>query len=117
MDILVRHGNDWCQEADKLEEGAIVITEDPQKRKGPDTWAVIEIRHEAGESIHTIGLLPDAALALAYGKLFYRMRNKGFSLAGIECKCRVCGCTQELACIKDGQACHWISTNLCSACA
>ena len=111
MDILVRHGNEWCQEADKLEEGTVVISEDPQKRMGPETWSIFEIRHEEGESIHTIGLSPDADMASMYAQ--------AFNLCGVGrpgAVCRVCGCTQDRACIKDGQACHWISTNLCSAC-
>jgi len=31
--------------------------------------------------------------------------------------CRQCGCTQNDACIGAGQNCHWVETNLCSACA
>jgi hypothetical protein len=116
MDILVRHGNDWCQEADKMGEGAIVISEDPQKRMGPETWSVFEIRHEEHESIHHIGLVPNVNLALVYAKSFRVERVRGFKLSSFDRQCRVCGCTQERACIKDGQACHWISTNLCSAC-
>ena len=30
--------------------------------------------------------------------------------------CRVCGCTEDKACITDGAACHWIEKDLCSAC-
>ena len=33
-------------------------------------------------------------------------------------KCRVCGCTNAKACIdNDGVPCHWVSEDLCSACA
>jgi ParB family chromosome partitioning protein len=31
--------------------------------------------------------------------------------------CRVCGCTDEAACDDDGQPCHWVEPDLCSACA
>jgi len=31
--------------------------------------------------------------------------------------CRICGCTEEHACDQDdGNACHWIEPDLCSAC-
>ena len=30
--------------------------------------------------------------------------------------CRVCGCTEDKACITDGVPCHWIEKDLCSAC-
>lgn len=32
-------------------------------------------------------------------------------------KCRVCGCTDERACIdEDGNSCCWVRPGLCSAC-
>lgn len=31
--------------------------------------------------------------------------------------CRVCGCTQNNACVIAGVPCHWVEPNLCSACA
>ena len=31
-------------------------------------------------------------------------------------KCRVCGCTQEKACLVKGSPCHWVEWDLCSAC-
>jgi hypothetical protein len=32
-------------------------------------------------------------------------------------RCRVCGCTEDKACINEaGQPCHWIAADLCSAC-
>jgi hypothetical protein len=35
-----------------------------------------------------------------------------------EQKCKFCGCTEERACIgPDGQACHWVADDWCSACA
>lgn len=30
--------------------------------------------------------------------------------------CRICGCTDDNACVVDGIACHWIEPDLCSAC-
>lgn len=30
--------------------------------------------------------------------------------------CRVCGCTQDAACLTNGVACHWVDDDLCSAC-
>ncbi len=39
------------------------------------------------------------------------------SLAFNERKCRVCGCTQEKACLDEGRVpCHWIAEDLCSSC-
>lgn len=34
-----------------------------------------------------------------------------------EQKCRVCGCTDNHACMTDDGACYWIEPDLCSACA
>ncbi len=31
-------------------------------------------------------------------------------------KCRVCGCTDDRACVTDGLACSWVEADLCSAC-
>lgn len=32
-------------------------------------------------------------------------------------ECRVCGCTDERACVgADGRPCHWVAADLCSAC-
>lgn len=31
--------------------------------------------------------------------------------------CRGCGCTDANACVTDGQPCHWVEPDLCSACA
>jgi len=32
-------------------------------------------------------------------------------------KCRVCGCTDDNACINEyGEPCHWVETDLCSNC-
>lgn len=28
--------------------------------------------------------------------------------------CRICGCTESVACLVDGQPCHWIENDLCS---
>lgn len=35
-----------------------------------------------------------------------------------EAKCRLCGCTEECACIDpfNGEPCHWVAPDLCSAC-
>lgn len=30
--------------------------------------------------------------------------------------CRVCGCTQDRACITQAGPCHWVEWDLCSAC-
>lgn len=35
----------------------------------------------------------------------------------VERACRVCGCTENNACITDGVPCHWVGPALCSACA
>jgi ParB family chromosome partitioning protein len=32
-------------------------------------------------------------------------------------KCRVCGCTDDNACVVEGVPCHWVEEDLCSACA
>jgi hypothetical protein len=32
-------------------------------------------------------------------------------------RCRVCGCTEASACMHEGQPCHWVDLDLCSACA
>jgi hypothetical protein len=32
-------------------------------------------------------------------------------------QCRVCHCTDELVCLTEDGACHWIEPDLCSACA
>lgn len=33
-------------------------------------------------------------------------------------ECRVCGCTDDNACVgDDGRPCHWVAADLCSACA
>jgi hypothetical protein len=31
--------------------------------------------------------------------------------------CRVCGCTDDRACVTDDGPCHWVAPDLCSACA
>ena len=31
-------------------------------------------------------------------------------------QCRVCGCTQRHGCDLGGESCHWVETDLCSAC-
>ena len=31
--------------------------------------------------------------------------------------CRACGCTEDNACVVDGQPCWWVEPDLCSACA
>ena len=31
-------------------------------------------------------------------------------------KCRVCGCTDDRACVTEFGPCHWIAKDLCSAC-
>jgi hypothetical protein len=31
-------------------------------------------------------------------------------------KCRICGCTNAIACIVEGVPCHWIEDDLCSNC-
>ena len=31
-------------------------------------------------------------------------------------KCRVCGCTEDNACLSKGVPCHWVEPDLCSAC-
>ena len=31
-------------------------------------------------------------------------------------RCRVCGCTDDKACMTDAGPCHWIEPDLCSAC-
>lgn len=33
-----------------------------------------------------------------------------------ERSCRVCGCTDNFACITDVGPCHWVDYDLCSAC-
>ena len=30
--------------------------------------------------------------------------------------CRVCGCTDDNACLPPGGPCHWVGNDLCSAC-
>lgn len=30
--------------------------------------------------------------------------------------CRRCGCTDDRACVTEGEACHWVDADLCSAC-
>lgn len=30
--------------------------------------------------------------------------------------CRRCGCTEYMACVVDGVPCHWVDSDLCSAC-
>ncbi len=31
--------------------------------------------------------------------------------------CRICGCTDDNACLgRDGAPCHWVTGDLCSAC-
>ena len=32
-------------------------------------------------------------------------------------KCRLCGCTEDRACVVAGEPCHWVEPDLCSACA
>jgi hypothetical protein len=32
-------------------------------------------------------------------------------------RCRICGCTEEKACLSGGVPCHWVEPDLCSACA
>lgn len=32
-------------------------------------------------------------------------------------RCRVCGCTDDRACVVQGVPCCWVSEDLCSACA
>jgi hypothetical protein len=32
-------------------------------------------------------------------------------------KCRVCGCTEDNACVTDDGPCFWVEEDLCSACA
>lgn len=34
-----------------------------------------------------------------------------------ERRCRVCGCTQNQACVTDAGPCHWVAPDLCSGCA
>lgn len=34
----------------------------------------------------------------------------------MERKCRKCGCTENNACLTDGQPCYWVDEDLCSAC-
>ncbi len=34
-----------------------------------------------------------------------------------EGKCRVCGCTEDNACVTEHGSCHWVQENLCSVCA
>lgn len=37
--------------------------------------------------------------------------------AGAPRRCRVCGCTDDKACVAKGRSrCHWIADDLCSAC-
>jgi hypothetical protein len=31
-------------------------------------------------------------------------------------KCKYCNCTEENACIKEGESCCWILPNICSEC-
>lgn len=31
-------------------------------------------------------------------------------------RCRICGCTDDRACVTDGVPCHWVEDDLCSAC-
>lgn len=31
--------------------------------------------------------------------------------------CYMCGCTEKTACVSNGEPCHWVEENLCSACA
>ncbi|QJQ31793.1 hypothetical protein GV829_04490 [Sphingomonas lacunae] len=30
--------------------------------------------------------------------------------------CRFCGCTEQRACVTNGEACHWTGPDICSAC-
>ncbi|MDD3491929.1 MAG: hypothetical protein PHZ19_00335 [Candidatus Thermoplasmatota archaeon] len=32
-------------------------------------------------------------------------------------ECRVCGCTEDNACVTDDGPCYWVEEDLCSACA
>lgn len=32
-------------------------------------------------------------------------------------RCRICGCSETNACVRDGVPCHWVEPDLCSACA
>jgi hypothetical protein len=32
-------------------------------------------------------------------------------------RCRVCGCTQDRACVSEDGPCWWVEADLCSACA
>jgi hypothetical protein len=55
-----------------------------------------------------IGLLPDAV--------------QPYMLLGFDPQydtryCRVCGCTDEKACMTPAGPCHWVDVDLCSACA
>jgi len=68
--VLIRHGSEWCSTATELEEGQLVISEDPQKRLGEDTYGLFEIRHEEHESIHTLGLTVGIDLARIFAKAY-----------------------------------------------
>jgi hypothetical protein len=34
----------------------------------------------------------------------------------LESKCRLCGCTQDRACVTRGYPCYWVVPGLCSGC-
>jgi hypothetical protein len=46
------------------------------------------------------------------------LRKKGFVIQPqvSERECRVCGCTEDKACVADGVPCSWVEDDLCSAC-
>lgn len=58
-------------------------------------------------------LVVDAAIVLAWAALWIRhqLRQRAAMRA-----CRVCGCTDDRACITALGPCHWIGADLCSAC-
>jgi len=45
-----------------------------------------------------------------------KAEEKGKKAKSEKQTCRECGCTEDNACMTDGEPCHWVEKDLCSAC-
>ena len=74
----------------------------------------VELRVK-GELRHTITLI-SAEVNAEQPKQFVDPGQDVAQIAAFERACRVCHCTEMNACTHDGQPCHWVEADLCSAC-
>jgi hypothetical protein len=103
------------------EKHAAAVTFLAAELKGNPQATFAELKTKAAEKGITVHPIEFGRARALLGIVTPRQTGKGKAkttptLAGVA-TCRGCGCTDTKACVVDGEPCHWVEADLCSACA